>query len=69
MPLVALHDKLMCSADHVYIISYIELGDHIWAKQIASTSRAYSPSLSVWINSKHILLDILQNWTTLYLTI
>lgn len=47
MPLVSLHDELVGSTDHVYIISSIELGHDVTAKQITRSSWAYSPTCGI----------------------
>lgn len=48
MPLVALHDQLVRSADHVDVIGGVELGDHVAAEQVAGAPGTHPPACSVW---------------------
>ena len=50
VPLVALHDKLVCTTDQVDTVGAIELLHNVTAKQIAGTSRGHAPALRVYIN-------------------
>lgn len=48
MPLVALHDELVCAADHVNVVGHVELRHHVGAEQIASTPGGHAPALCIW---------------------
>lgn len=52
MPLVALHDQLVSSADHVDVVGGVELGNHVAAEQVAGASGTYPPASSVWWTDK-----------------
>lgn len=47
VPLIALHDELVGSANHVDVICSIELGHNVAAKEISCSSRTNSPACSV----------------------
>lgn len=48
MPLVAFHNQLVSSTNHVNAISSVELCNNVTAKQIASTAWRHAPALSVF---------------------
>lgn len=49
MPLVTFHDKLVRPANHVDVVSGVELGHDVTAEQISSTSRTNAPAGGVWV--------------------
>ncbi len=47
VPLVALHNELVRSADHVDVVSGVELGHHVTSEQIPGSPRTHAPSRGV----------------------
>lgn len=47
VPLVAFHDQLVRSADHVDVVGRVELCHYVAAEQVARAPRAHPPARSV----------------------
>ena len=48
VPLIALHDQLVRSTDHVDVVGGVELGHHVAPEQVAGTSGTHAPPCGVW---------------------
>ena len=47
MPLVALHDELVCATDELERVLHVELGGHVRAEEEAGAARRHAPPESV----------------------
>lgn len=47
VPLVALHDQLVCPTDHVDVVGSVELGNHVAPEQVPGTSGTHPPPSGV----------------------